>query len=246
MLMSLTCAGATLAACGGGAPPAPSANQGIVENTPVPAAVRSIPLVDQAGRATSLGAFGGRYVVIAPFLSLCQDECPLVTGAFIALQHDVEAAGLGKEFAFLEITVDPGRDTPYRLAQYAKRFGASWPLLTGTAANLHRLWSYFGVSYQVVAEEKPAKIDWLTGQPLQYDVTHTDGYLLLDTRGHLRFVDANAPDLHGQLGHNLSSLLNRGGIQNLRDPRGVTWSVSDALASLSWLAGRSIPATATT
>lgn len=242
----LACGGALLAACGGGAPPAPSANQGIVENRAVPAAIRSIPLTDEAGRPTSLGAFTGKYVVLAPFLSLCQDECPLVTGAFIALQHDVQAAGLGKQFVFVELTVDPQRDTPYRLSRYASEFGATWPLLTGTPANLHRLWSYFGVSYGVVGEPEPAKLDWLTGQPLTYDVSHTDGYLLLDTKGHLRFVDANAPNLGGRLGHKLSGLLNTDGIQNLQDPQGVTWSLSDALASLSWLAGTSIPATAGT
>ena len=87
-------------------------------------AIPNIPLISSAGTPTSLAAYRGKYIVMAPFLSLCQDECPLITGAFIALQHDVKAAGLGEKVVFMEITVDPGRDTPARLAAYSRAFGA--------------------------------------------------------------------------------------------------------------------------
>jgi protein SCO1/2 len=234
-------AGGFLAACGGDPPAPPSANQGIVENRALPPSVESIPLTTEQGTQTSLAAYKGKIVVVAPFLSLCQDECPLVTAAFIALQRDVEAAGLGHRFVFLEVTVDPGRDTPDRLSQYAKRFGATWPLLTGAASDLHTFWSYFGVSYAITPEEQPPMLDWLTGQPLTYDVGHTDGYLLVDQRGHLRFTDANPPNLHGKLDAKLKGLLDGGGVQNLDHPTGITWSVSDALSALGWLAGQTIP-----
>ena len=101
-----------LAACGSAddppAPPAPSASQGIVENRSIP----NIPLVSSSGAPTSLRQYRGKDIVMAPFLSLCQDECPLVTGAFSALERNVRAAGLGSKVVFMEITVDPGRDTP--------------------------------------------------------------------------------------------------------------------------------------
>jgi hypothetical protein len=48
-------------------------------------------------------------------------------------QHAVKAAGLADQVAFLEVTVDPDRDSPARLAAYAQQFGATWPLLTGTS-----------------------------------------------------------------------------------------------------------------
>ena len=155
---------------------------------------------------------------MAPFLTLCQDECPLVTGAFIALQRDVRAAGLGSKVVFMEITVDPGRDTPARLAAYSKEFGADWVLATGTPANLNALWKFLGVSVQIVPEEQPAKIDWYTGTPLTYDVDHTDGYFLIDAAGHERFSDSNPPNLHGHLDKKLTGLLNAGGMQEPRRP----------------------------
>ena len=118
----------------------------------------------------------------------------------------------------MEITVDPGRDTPARLAAYSKEFGADWPMLTGTPANLDALWKFFGVSVQIVPEDQPAKIDWYTGTPLTYDVNHTDGYFLIDPSGHERFSDSNAPNLHGHLDNKLKDLLNEGGAAQPRPP----------------------------
>jgi protein SCO1/2 len=235
--------GATvLAACGSSAPSAPSASQGIVENRAIP----NIALISEQGKPTSLAAYRGRDVVLAPFLTLCQDECPLVTGAFIALQRDVDAAGLGKRVVFMEITVDPKRDTPARLAAYSKRFGADWPLFTGTPANLDALWKHFGVSVQIVPEAQPAKIDWYTGTPLTYDVNHTDGYILIGSNGRERFSDSNPPNLRGRLNTSLTGLLNAGGLVNLNHQANPNWTLSDALASIGWLVGRNIPPGAST
>jgi cytochrome oxidase Cu insertion factor (SCO1/SenC/PrrC family) len=234
---------ALLAACSNsGDPPAPSASQGIVENRAIP----DIRLISSSGAPTSLGQYRGKDIVMAPFLSLCQDECPLVTGAFIALQRDVRAAGLEKKVVFMEITVDPGRDSAARLAAYSKEFGADWVIATGTPANLDALWKFLGVSVQIVPEEQPAKIDWYTGTPLTYDVDHTDGYFLIDGSGHERFSDSNPPDLHGQLDQKLKGLLNAGGIRNLDDQAAPNWTVGEALSSLSWLVGRTIPSVAST
>jgi cytochrome oxidase Cu insertion factor (SCO1/SenC/PrrC family) len=242
-LIALLCASTLLAACGNvGDPAPPPARQGIVQDRPIP----DVPLISSSGAATSLAAYRGKYVVMAPFLTLCQDECPLVTGAFIALQRDVEAAGLGKKMVFMEITVDPGRDTAARLAAYSKEFGADWPLLTGTPANLDALWKFLGVSVQIVPEAQPAKIDWFTGKPLTYDVDHTDGYFLIDPTGHERFSDSNPPNLHGHLDKKLTNLLNDGGLQNLDHQGNPNWTLSDALSSISWLVGQNIPGVAST
>ncbi len=209
-------------------------------------AIPYVPLISSSGTPTSLGDYHGKDVVLAPFLSLCQDECPLVTGAFIALQRDIRAAGLGNNVVFMEITVDPGRDTPARLAAYSKEFGADWVLATGSPANLNSLWKFLGVSVHIVPEEQPATVDWYAGTALTYDVDDTDGYFLIDDSGHERFSDSNPPNLHGQLNRKLKGLLNAGGIRNLNDQSSPNWTLSQALSSLSWLVGRTIPSVAST
>ena len=231
--------GAVLAACGSSAPAAPPPSQGLVLNRPTPQAVS---LTNQQGKAVSLASLRGKIVVLAPFLSLCQDECPLVTGAYISLQRALRAAGMAQRVVFVEATVDPGRDTVARLAAYQREFGADWELWTGTAASVAAFWKPFGVEYQTVPEEQPPKRDWYTGQPLTYDVDHTDGYILINGAGRERFVDASAPNEKGALNAKLRGLLNDGGLRNLRNPQAPTWTTADALTSISWLLGTTIPA----
>lgn len=234
-------AGGLLAACSS-APPEPSASMGIVENRPVPTAT----LTTADGQSTTLAAYRGKYVVMAPFLSLCQDECPLITGTFQAMQKDVAAAGLGKKVVFLEVSVDPWRDSPARLQAYAKRFGADWPLLTGSLTDLRAFWKAFDVYFAKVPEENPPKTDWWTGKPLTFDVDHTDGFILIDPAGHERFVTVEPPNLHGQLSPGLRKLLNAGGLKNLNDQAHNSWTLPQGLAALSWLVGQTIPSTAST
>ncbi len=231
--------GVLLTACGSSAPAAPPPGQGLILDRPTP---QTVPLVNQRGQAVSLAGLRGKVVVLAPFLTLCQDECPLVTGAFISLQRDLNAAGLTHRVVFVEATVDPGRDTVARLAAYEKEFGADWDLWTGTPTDIAAFWKPFGVEYQIVPEAEPAKIDWYTAKPLTYDVEHTDGYILVDPSGRERFVDASAPDQKGALGAKLRDLLNADGLHELQNPQAPDWTTADALASISWLLGTNVPA----
>jgi protein SCO1/2 len=230
--------GALAAACGSTAPAAPPPGQGLTLDRPIPGGVT---LTNQRGEAVSLTGQRDKVVVLAPFLSLCQDECPLITGAFVELQRDLRAAGLADRVTFVEATVDPDRDTVARLAAYQREFGADWELWTGTPAEVAAFWKPFGVEYQKVSEGQPAKTDWWTGAPLTYDVVHTDGYILIGADGHERFVDATAPDLPN-LSPKLRALLDDGGLRDLAHPQQPNWTVSDALASLSWILGTDVPA----
>jgi protein SCO1/2 len=228
------------AGCGSSRPPVPSANFGSVipPGHPVPAT----PLVDEHGQPVTLGQFRGKYVVLAQFLTLCQDECPITTGAFQILQRSVQRAGLGDRVVFVEATVDPGRDTPARLLAYQNRFAADWPLLTGTQANMAALWKHFGIFYQKVPEENPPATDWWTGKPLTYDMDHSNGFILIDPSGDERFITQQLPYLHGQLPANLRSLLDDLGVQHLKQGiPGASYSLPQAAAALSWLLGRHIP-----
>ena len=149
---------------------------------PVPASVANLPLTDNEGRTTTLAALRGDIVVLADFMTLCQETCPLTTGNLLEMDRAVTQAGLGDHVRFVELTVDPARDTPSRLAAYRTLVGApaNWSLLTGSPDALNSLWKYFGVWYQRVAEDSPPGVDWLTGRPLTYDINHEDAVIYLD------------------------------------------------------------------
>ena len=73
------------------------------------------------------------------------------------------------------------------------------------------------------------------------DVVHTNGYILIDPHGRERFVAATAPDLGGKLSPKLQSLLNAEGLHGLKHPEQPSWTVDDALGSISWLLGTNVP-----
>ncbi len=225
--------GATFALAGGSAQP-PLAGEAIDRRVP------ALPLVDERGGTTSLAAFHGRVVVMAPFLTLCHELCPLTTGAFQALRHDVRRAGLGDKVAFAEVSVDPWRDSPARLRAFARTTRTHFPLLTGTPAQLSRFWRFFGVGYWRAKEDRPPDTDWLTGKPLTFDVDHTDGLFLIDARGHERIVDVGMPDTGGRLPPALRQLLNAEGRNELTHPQ-AGWTLQEARNDLERLLGRQIP-----
>lgn len=193
--------------------------------------VPSLPLLDERGRGTSLEAFRGRSVVMAPFLTLCHETCPLTTGALMRLEAAVRRRGLERRVAVVAASVDPWRDSPARLRAFKRRTGSNLRMLTGTPAQLRRLWRFFGVEYHRVREGDPPDRDWWTHRAQTFDVTHTEGLFILDPRGHWRVLVPGIADLGGRLAPALRSLLDQEGRASLRTPTGA-WTVPAVLGDL--------------
>ena len=208
---------------------------GVLIDRPVP----EQPLLDERGRTTSLVAFRGRVVVLAPFLTLCHEVCPLTTGAFLEMSRAVAAAGLRDRVSFAEVSVDPWRDTPGRLRAFRRLTGIPFSLLTGTRSELSRFWRFFGVRFSRSPEGAPPDRDWLTGKTLTFDVSHVDGLFLLDAHGRWRIVDLGMPSVGGRLSSTLARLLNDEGKRNLETPQ-APWTVRQGLDDIGHLVGKRI------
>jgi protein SCO1/2 len=226
-------------AAGSASPKPPSLSIGDTLNQPVPPAIARLPLENQKGQTVTLEQLRGRAVLLVPFLTSCQEECPITTGALLVAQRSISADDLSRKVAIVEVTVDPGRDTPSRLAAFAQLTGSTWPLLTGSSATLASLWHHFGIYYQKVAEGSPPGIDWETNRPYTYDVDHSDGFVLLDTHLHERFIAGGMASI-GRIPENLQKLLDSQGRADLRNPGGGTWTVTDALNAIGWVLGKGI------
>ncbi len=208
-----------------------------------PRSLPEVPLIDEQGKPFSLTAWRGKWVILAPSMTLCHEVCPLTTGALMELVNDVHLAGLSNRVVIAEATVDPWRDSPLRLRAYRKLTGADFAMLTGTQSEIGRLWKFFGVYYVRVPQGKPPDIDWLTHKPEKFDVQHTDAIFFIDPSGQERIVDEGMAEVNGQLSPVLKSLLSSEGIQNLKHPQ-LPWTAAEALDDLYFLMGRNIPATA--
>jgi len=244
---------AVLTACGSAQdnsaasrPHPPATLGGVVMSDPVPASIARLPLTTAAGQRTTLAAYRGKIVMIADSLTLCQDMCPMISANVAAMARQVQAAGLAGQIALLEITVDPQRDTPARLAAYQKMFGSpqpAWTLATATtAAATAALWKFFHVYYHRQPADDPDATDWLTGRKLTYDVEHSNTLIFLSADGKQRYiVDAAADTGANRPPPALIRFMTPQGRRNLYHPSpGGSWTVPQAMQVLSWLAGRSI------
>jgi hypothetical protein len=101
------------------------------------------------------------------------------------------------------------------------------------------LWHYFGIWYQEVPEGSPPGINWQTHLPYTYDVDHSDGFILLNSRLHERFIGGGMVQI-GSLPANLRGLLDSQGKADLRSAGGGSWNVTDGLNAIGWLLGRSV------
>lgn len=168
-----------------------------------------LSLVDPQQRRMSLADLGGQVVVLTFVYTHCDLTCPLNL-AMIANAIDLDAGGV----AVAVVTVDPERDTPDQLAEYAARWPAQWHFLTGTPSGVARVWRAFGVS----VEKNEASAHPSPDVQGRYDVIHSAKVLVLDRDG---FVASElrggwtATDLQNAVAHVAAG-------QAAGDPRGGT------------------------
>ena len=138
------------------------------ESLPVLGTVPAFALTERSGDALHAQDLAG-HVWVADFVfTRCPDVCPALTGRFARLQHELDGVRL------VSFSVDPTRDTPEVLREYATRAGArpGWLFVTGprdAVATLLR--DGFHVAF---ADDGPPSAP----------ITHSDRFVLVD--GELR------------------------------------------------------------
>ncbi|MHB8330805.1 MAG: redoxin domain-containing protein [Candidatus Dormibacteria bacterium] len=148
--------------------------------------VPTVPLVNQAGRPASLRQYRGKVVVLASFLTDCQETCPLVAAALLQVQHLLNQAGLQNRVQIVEVTQDPNTDTSTILSRYQRYLSLPWPLLTGTTANIRQFWSQLEVPpVQALPWDGPAPVSPFTGKPEPYNLIHASVVDIVNPQGYV-------------------------------------------------------------
>jgi protein SCO1 len=102
-------------------------------------------LEDGSGKTVTDRDFHGRYLLVYFGYTFCPDVCPTTLNA-VAAAFDKLGAKADKVQA-LFITVDPGRDTPKVVQQYAAAFSPHIMGLTGTPDEIARVAREYRVYY---------------------------------------------------------------------------------------------------
>ncbi len=147
---------------------------------------KELALTGHDGKPRTLADFRGKIVVVFFGYTHCPDICPTTLADMAAVMKQLGADAARVQVLF--VTLDPERDTPDVLANYAPAFDPGFLGLYGDAAATQRAAKEFKIFY----EKRPA------GTPGAYTVDHSAQSYVLDAQGRLRlFVrqDRIAQDL---------------------------------------------------
>lgn len=147
---------------------------------------KELALTGHDGKPRSLADFRGKVVVLFFGYTHCPDVCPTTLADMAAVMKQLGSDAARVQVLF--VTLDPERDTPAVLANYAPAFDAGFLGLYGDAAATQRAAKEFKIFY----EKRPG------GAPGSYTLDHSGQSYVFDTQGRLRlFVrhDRIAQDL---------------------------------------------------
>jgi protein SCO1 len=106
-------------------------------------------LISQDGAPVTLVALRGKIVAVSFIYTACPDICPLLTQKMVQVQDEL-GPDFGTKIAFVSITLDPERDTPEVLKDYAQFWGAKvdgWSFLTGSPEAVRDVTRRYGVFF---------------------------------------------------------------------------------------------------
>ena len=154
-------------------------------NIDPPVEFRTFELMDSNAEPFNSTNLEGQVLVIAFLFTNCPDICPIISSNLNWLTQQL-GDDVGKNITIMSITVDPWRDSPDVFAEYMTRMNLSWPHLTVNDTEdeigvLEDVWEDFGVGLQIVennSDETSAR-----HHPMDYDVDHSTGTVLVDKNG---------------------------------------------------------------
>jgi len=145
--------------------------------------VPDFTLTSQTGQPFGSRNLAGHVWVANFIFTTCQGPCPRMSAQFRRLQQET---GSTENLLFVSFTIDPARDTPVVLAEYAKRFQADpnrWVFLTGPVAELNKL------------SNGPFHAGEIDGS-----LTHSTRFALVDRENHIRgYYDSSDAEMMRQL-----------------------------------------------
>jgi protein SCO1/2 len=104
-------------------------------------------LTDQDGNPRALEDFRGRVLLLDFIFTHCPGPCPILTGLHVKVQREL-SPDLRARTQLVSISLDPLRDTPAVLREYAHKRGAdlaNWSFLTGEPGDVDEVLKRYGV-----------------------------------------------------------------------------------------------------
>jgi protein SCO1/2 len=161
---------------------------------PYPKAAQ-IELKKSNGEMFRLSDQKGKIVLLFFGFTYCTDVCP-TTLANLKQALNTLGEDKAKSVEVVFVSVDPERDTPDVIQQYVERFDKSYIGLSGSMADLQKVWDGYGIYREKVPSDSPT----------DYEIEHTARVFLIDGSGNLR-LSYGTDNLTEQVSNDLNILL---------------------------------------
>jgi protein SCO1 len=135
----------------------------------------NVALTNQYGQPVAVASLRGKPLLFDFIYTSCPGPCQLLT-QHMKLIADKLGPDLGSKVLFISVTVDPDRDRPTRLLDYAKAFNANvqgWYFLTGSATQIEELMQAFRLER---SRDNDGEINHILG----YFLVGPDGHEIVD------------------------------------------------------------------
>jgi protein SCO1 len=166
-----------------------SSNEKPLEGLKQFGSVPQFSLIERSGRRVTLPELKGKVWIVNFIYTNCPDTCPIQSAQMRQIQEDFKNE---KDLRLVSITVDPERDTPEVLTEYANRFTADpgrWFFLTGEKETIYK---FAQGGFRLGAAELPHEKRPESGATH----THSPRFVLIDRdaqiRGYYVSIDAEA------------------------------------------------------
>lgn len=119
---------------------------------------------DQRGDTLALAQLAGRIRVVALVYTSCHTACPAIVADMKRIETAIPAERRG-DVGFVLISLDPARDTPGRLAEWAdenKLDQARWTLLNGSDDAVREFAASLDIRYQTLPDGEVAHANVIT------------------------------------------------------------------------------------
>ena len=118
---------------------------------PVPLEIPAFSLVDQDGNAFDRGRFEGRWSLVFFGYTYCPDICPATLQRLATVKDQLPA-----DTQVVFVSVDPGRDTTERVAEYVQYFHDAFVGVTGEPEEIAKLTRAVGAYNQIAPGQEGA------------------------------------------------------------------------------------------
>lgn len=157
--------------------------------------VPDFTLTERSGGAFRSADLQGKVWLADFFYTTCPGPCPALSSRLSELHRRFQG---NASVAFVSISLDPEKDNPAVLQEYASRFGADarWSFLTGPKETIYGL-SETGFKLAAVKEQQGAE-----------PIIHSTKLVLVDQQGWIRgFYEGTSSERTEQLVRDIQQLL---------------------------------------